>query len=164
MPAVTAFRRASTYSQLLALIPASVRPSCTAVSPSAPSASEASCRIDLPNGNTENVIYSGYKTAADFANTSASSGDKVPNGCENGLSAFISKKKEGSYLNFYVDGKHNGSVNCQFVERGSLASSYSNISWTDNSLSIGGFMSNENGSEAAYETLYRDWLQVRRVE
>jgi serine/threonine protein kinase len=163
-PAVTAFRPASTYSQLLALIPASVRASCTAVSPSAPSASEASCRIDLPNGNTENVIYSGYRTAADFANTSASSGDKVPNGCENGLSAFISKKQEGSYQNLYVDGKHSGSVNCQFVDRGSVANSYSNISWTDKSLSVGGFISNENGSEPAYETLYRDWLQIRRVE
>ena len=127
------------------------------------SASEASCRVDLPNGDTQDVIYSGYKTAADLAGA-AIGGDKVPNGCENGLSKFITSKKSGSYDNSYIDGRHNGSVNCQFVENGSVAKSYSNISWTDTSLSVGGFISNENGSEPAYETLYRDWLQIRHID
>jgi eukaryotic-like serine/threonine-protein kinase len=156
------FRPILSYPELLNRIPASLRPTCTKVAPNAPSTSQASCRFDDPDGSSNNVNYSGFKTAAELS-AGVGAEDKVADGCVKGLSTFINAHRDGGYQHTYVDGKHYGLVDCQFVFMGSTASSYSNISWTDNYLSLGGFMSNQLGTEAAYENLYQQWLLARHA-
>jgi serine/threonine protein kinase len=158
-PLIAAFRPVSSYDHLVSRIPASIRPTCTPTNP--PTPNETDCRVDLPNGDRVNVIYTGFTSAAALAGSV--SGDKVPGGCQKGLSTFSTANRDGSYLNPYVDGRHYGQASCQFVSNAKPASRYSNISWTDNYLSLQGFISNESGTEPAYQRLYQDWLQVRHV-
>jgi len=155
------FRPVLNDSALVSRVPSSLRPTCTVQPKNPPSTSQVSCRFDAPDGTSNLVNYSGYKTAADMR-ANVSDGDKVANGCRDGLSKFMALKRDGRYQNAYTDGRHYGIVNCQFVYNGPT-NSYSNIVWTDDSLSLEGFISDDNGTEAAYQELYRQWLQVRHA-
>ena len=163
-PAATGapFRPILTQAQLMSRIPASVRPTCTDEPPNSRETSRAICRFDFPGGRSTNVIYTGFKTSADLV-SDVDSGDKVPNGCVTGLNKFISGNRDGGYQHPYADGSHSGQVNCRFSYDPDKSLRYSDISWSDTGLGLEGFMSADEPSEAAYEALYKDWLQVRQA-
>ena len=54
---------------LLARTPASLRPTCTVEPKNPPSTSQVSCRFDAPDGTTNNINYSGFKTGPTWRQT-----------------------------------------------------------------------------------------------
>ncbi len=150
--AAVAFRPVTGYADLVSRLPASLQPTCDQVTTTTGTA-RARCRI-----GEHFVQYTGFATAAELTG-SIGYGDKVPDGCEKGLSGFINSRQHGGYNTTYADGARYGLANCSFEYI--QASSFSSISWTDTALSIAGFMSSDSGDEAGYQSLYTRWLQAR---